>query len=81
MDHQAGPWAGSQMLRRQRQTHAAVEKKERHEAEEWTPIVTKFVAHQVDAKERAEKWKAAVEAAVEALLAALATAGVEAVLV
>jgi len=47
----------------ERQTHAAVEKKERHEAEAWTPIVTKFVAHQVDAKERAEKWKATVEAA------------------
>lgn len=46
-----------------RLANAAVGKKEHHEAEKITPFVTKFVAHQIDAKARAEKWKAAVEAA------------------
>lgn len=45
------------------QAAAGVEKKLRHEAEVWTPMVTKFVAHQIDARERAQKWAKAVEEA------------------
>ncbi len=47
----------------QRQASAAVEKKLRYEAEAWTPIVTKYVAYQIDAKERAQKWVEAVSEA------------------
>jgi hypothetical protein len=47
----------------ERQAHAAVEKKIRYEAEVSTPIVTKFVAHQIDARERAQQWVKAVEEA------------------
>ncbi len=45
------------------QAAAGVEKKLRHEAEAWTPMVTKFVDHQIDARERAQKWVKAVEEA------------------
>ncbi|HSJ00931.1 MAG TPA: DUF1592 domain-containing protein, partial [Verrucomicrobium sp.] len=44
-----------------RQANAAVEKKLRYEAETTTPIVAKFVAHQIDARDRAQKWVKAVE--------------------
>ncbi len=44
-----------------RQTAASVEKRLRWEAEEWTPVVTKYVKHEIDAKERAIRWKKAVE--------------------
>ncbi|MCB1232952.1 MAG: DUF1587 domain-containing protein, partial [Verrucomicrobiae bacterium] len=47
----------------ERQEHRATEKKERYEAETWTPIVRDFVAHQIDARERAEAWVKAVEEA------------------
>jgi hypothetical protein len=42
---------------------AGVEKKFHYEAETSTPIVTKFVAHQIDARERAQNWVKAVEEA------------------
>ncbi len=45
------------------QAAAGVEKKLRYEAETTTPIVTKFVAHQIDARERAQRWVKAVEEA------------------
>ncbi|MEY4483183.1 MAG: hypothetical protein RL693_635 [Verrucomicrobiota bacterium] len=45
------------------QAAASVEKTLRYEAEAWTPMVTKFVAYQIDAKERAQKWVKAVEEA------------------
>ncbi len=45
----------------ERQTAAAVEKTMRYEAETTTPKVRDFVKHQIDAKERAEKWVKAVE--------------------
>ena len=45
----------------ERQAAATVEKKLRYEAEAWTPMVTKFVAHQIDARERAQRWVKAVE--------------------
>ena len=45
------------------QAAASVAKKFRFEAEAWTPMVTKFVAHQIDAKERAQRWVKAVEEA------------------
>jgi hypothetical protein len=47
----------------ERQANAAVEKKLRYEAETSTPIVAKFVAHQIDARERAQQWVKAVEEA------------------
>lgn len=47
----------------QRQAATAVQKKLRYEAEAWTPMVTKYVAHQIDAKERAQKWVEAVNQA------------------
>lgn len=47
----------------ERQAAAAAEKKFHYEAETSTPIVAKFVAHQIDARERAQKWVKAVEAA------------------
>jgi len=45
------------------QAAAPVEKKLRYEAETSTPIVEKFVAHQIDARERAQRWVKAVEEA------------------
>ena len=45
------------------QAAAGVEKKLHYEAETTTPIVTKFVAHQIDARERAQRWVKAVEEA------------------
>ena len=45
------------------QAAAGVEKKLHYEAETTTPIVTKFVAHQIDAQERAQRWVKAVEEA------------------
>ena len=42
---------------------AGVEKKLHYEAETTTPIVTKFVAYQIDARERAQRWVKAVEEA------------------
>jgi mono/diheme cytochrome c family protein len=45
------------------QAAAGVTKKYRYEAEAWTPIVTKFVAYQLDARERARRWVQAVEEA------------------
>ncbi len=47
----------------ERQAAAAIEKKVHYEGEISTPIVAKFVAHQIDAKERAQQWIKAVEAA------------------
>jgi hypothetical protein len=47
----------------ERQANAAVEKKEHYEAETWTPIVRDYVAHQADARDRANKWVKAVEEA------------------
>lgn len=47
----------------ERQAAAAVEKKLRYEAETFTPVITKFVAHQIDARERAQGWVKAVEEA------------------
>lgn len=47
----------------ERQAAAAVEKTKHYEAEAWTPMVTKFVAYQIDAKERAQRWVKAVEEA------------------
>ena len=47
----------------ERQAAAAIEKKFHYEAETSTPIVAKFVAHQIDAKERAQQWVKAVEEA------------------
>lgn len=47
----------------ERQANAAVEKKLHYEAETTTPIVAKFVAHQIDARERAQQWVKAVEEA------------------
>ena len=43
------------------QAAAAVEKKLRYEAESTTPVVEKFVAYQIDARERAKQWVKAVE--------------------
>jgi hypothetical protein len=45
----------------ERQTVAAVEKTMHYEAETTTPKVRDFVRHQIDAKERAQKWVKAVE--------------------
>ncbi|MDB6007432.1 MAG: hypothetical protein JWR15_4419 [Prosthecobacter sp.] len=45
------------------QAASGVEKKLHYEAETTTPIVRKFVEHQIDAKERAERWVKAVEEA------------------
>ncbi|HEX3135387.1 MAG TPA: DUF1592 domain-containing protein [Planctomycetota bacterium] len=45
------------------QAAAGVAKKLRYEAEAWTPMVSKFVAYQLDAKERAQRWVKAVEEA------------------
>ena len=45
------------------QAAASMEKKLRYEAEAWTPMVTTFVAHQIDAQERARRWVKAVEEA------------------
>jgi len=45
------------------QAAAGVEKKLRYEAETSTPIVEKFVAYQIDARERAKLWVKAVEEA------------------
>jgi mono/diheme cytochrome c family protein len=45
------------------QAAASVTKKLRFEAEAWTPMVSKFVAHQIDARERAQRWVKAVEEA------------------
>ena len=45
------------------QAAASVEKKLHYEAETTTPIVTKFVAYQIDARERAQRWVKAVEEA------------------
>ncbi len=45
------------------QTAASVQKKLHHEGEAITPTVRAFVQYQLDARERALKWKAAVEAA------------------
>lgn len=47
----------------ERQTNLSVEKKVRYEAETSTPVVAKFVAYQIDARERAQKWVKAVEEA------------------
>jgi hypothetical protein len=47
----------------ERQANAAVEKKFHYEAETSTPLVEKFVAHQIDARERAQQWVKAVEEA------------------
>ncbi|MFN0079288.1 MAG: DUF1592 domain-containing protein [Prosthecobacter sp.] len=48
----------------ERQAAAAVEKSKRYEAEAWTPMVAKYVAYQIDARERAQKWVKAMEEAV-----------------
>ena len=48
----------------ERQAAASVEEKLHYEAEAWTPMVAKFVAHQIDARERAQQWVKAVEEAV-----------------
>jgi len=45
------------------QAAAGVEKKLHYEAEKTTPIVAKFVAYQIDARERAKQWVKAVEEA------------------
>jgi mono/diheme cytochrome c family protein len=45
------------------QTSAGVEKKLHYEGETTTPVVRKFVAYQIDARERAQKWVKAVEEA------------------
>lgn len=45
------------------QAAADVEKKLHYEAEKTTPIVEKFVAYQIDARERAQRWVKAVEEA------------------
>lgn len=45
----------------ERQAAAAMEKKLHYEAEAWTPLVQKYVAHQIDARERAQKWIKVVE--------------------
>ncbi|RFC42921.1 MAG: Protein of unknown function DUF1592/DUF1588/DUF1587/ DUF1585/DUF1595/Planctomycete cytochrome C [Verrucomicrobia bacterium] len=45
------------------QAAAGVEKKLRYEAETSTPVVEKFVAYQIDARERAKLWVKAVEEA------------------
>ncbi len=45
------------------QAAAGVEKKLHYEGETTTPIVKKFVEHQIDAKARAERWVKAVEEA------------------
>ena len=45
------------------QAAAGVEKKLHYEAETTTPIVAKFVAYQIDARERAQRWVKAVEEA------------------
>ncbi len=45
------------------QAAAGVEKKLHYEAETTTPVVRKFVDHQIDARERAELWVKAVEEA------------------
>ncbi len=45
------------------QTAAGVEKKLHYECETSTPVVRKFVAYQIDARERAQKWVKAVEEA------------------
>jgi uncharacterized protein DUF1592/uncharacterized protein DUF1588/uncharacterized protein DUF1587/uncharacterized protein DUF1585/uncharacterized protein DUF1595/cytochrome c len=45
------------------QAAGGVEKKMHYEAETTTPIVRKFVAHQIDAKTRAEHWIKAVDEA------------------
>lgn len=47
----------------ERQAAAAVEKKFHYEAETSTPIVEAFVAHQIDARERAQRWIKAVDEA------------------
>ncbi|RBP43634.1 cytochrome c [Roseimicrobium gellanilyticum] len=45
--------------------HAAAgeQRKLRYEAEVFTPVMEKFVAHQLDARERAQRWVQAVDAA------------------
>ena len=43
---------------------AAEERKLRYEGETFTPVIRKFVAHQIDARERAQRWVQAVEEAV-----------------
>lgn len=45
------------------QTAASVQKKLHYEGETITPFVRQFIKGQIDAQERANKWKAAVEAA------------------
>ncbi len=45
------------------QVAAGVEKSLRYETETSTPVVTKFVAYQIDARERAQRWVKAVEEA------------------
>jgi hypothetical protein len=47
----------------ERQAAAAVEKKLHYEAETTTPKVRDFVNHQIDARERAQRWVKAVEEA------------------
>ena len=42
-----------------------VEKKLRYEGEKTTPVVKKFVEHQIDARERAKQWVEAVQKAVD----------------
>ena len=59
-----------------RQLAVSVEQKFHYEAETSTPIVEKFVAHQIDARERAKNWAKAVEEAAarpenQAIVAAL----------
>jgi len=44
-----------------RQAAISVEKRLRWEAEEWQPLVSKYVKYEIDAKERAIRWKKAVE--------------------
>jgi len=45
------------------QAAASVDKKLRYECETSTPVVQKFVAYQIDAQQRAQKWVKAVEEA------------------
>jgi mono/diheme cytochrome c family protein len=45
----------------ERQAAATVEEKLHYEAEAWTPMVQKYVTHQIDARDRAQKWIKAVE--------------------
>ncbi|TLD70929.1 DUF1592 domain-containing protein [Phragmitibacter flavus] len=44
--------------------NASEQRSLRHEAETFTPVIEKFVAHQIDGKARAQRWVEAVEKAI-----------------